>query len=282
MLNLVSPCAVRPVQTGVINRERAAAQPVLLSLFNSSLQTDTISFSGSKVHDIPPGPMRNYRKRMPGSFKDLIRTVAYMQTQTFRQERQDVLDAAKSHLQELLDSKPSPHIAIAMDLDETLLDNTSAELQKLVGPGSNGNIHREWRQSGDCPSIPETLEFFRWVRNVIWTDNQGQNHRGVPVFFVTARRTVMYDPKLDTDVDLTQQTIDNLNKIGITPDDYTGLYLRPSTRDTWERSGDFKERKYNEIEVSGHQLVMVVADMDHDFQGFTGYRAQLPNPLHID
>lgn len=266
-----------------VNTLNRAARPLYSGLNHSGIKPlaqDTVSFSGSIVHDIEANTMDSYREQLAPEFRELIETVAYMQTQTFRQERKDVLDAAKAHLQELLDSKPSRYIAIAMDLDETLLDNTSAELQKMVSPQKTNDIHLDWRKTGDCPAIPETLEFFNWVRNVIWTDNTGQPHRGIPVHFVTARRNYIQVKSTGENINLTQQSIDNLNKIGITPDDYASLTLRPSKNGHWERSGEFKSRIYNELEADGTELVMVVGDMDSDFQGFDGYRAQLPNPLH--
>ena len=251
------------------------------SLLNAPI-IDTVKFSGNDpLKGIKYDELQEFRGLLAKPFEEVLNIAATMLSQDFADKRQAVVNDAKAHIEVLLSQNPKGNPAIAMDIDETIVNNVAEFLKKMLPSQDGGGlVHMKWMKEGNAPAIAETLEFFNWLKEVEWVDSTGEERKGIPVFFVTARKDEVKLFGSDEVMDLRASTIKNLERLGIEKDDYPELYMKPHDDEAMKKSGDFKEWAYNDIESKDYDLIMVMGDQDSDFQGFNGYRAQLPNPMY--
>lgn len=258
----------------------ARAQTAPKTIVNAPIQ-DSVQFSGkSPLEGIKYDELQEYKALLAKPFEELLTIASTMLSQDFADKRQAVVDQAKDYIKDYLAENPAGNPAIAMDLDETLVNNVAEFLNKITSEDSGGVVHMKWLEEGNSPAIPETLAFFNWAKNVDWTDADGNARKGVSVFFVTARKDKVKLYGSNRVMDLEASTVRNLERLGINASDYSALYLKPADNEALKKSGDFKEWAYKDIQSKGNDLVLVMGDQDTDFQGFDGYRAQLPNPMY--
>lgn len=180
--------------------------------------------------------------------------ISETRTISFRQKFQAVLDEAKADIEEYLKTHPAEKAAIGMDLDETILDNTGYESLRL----GTSLTYYDWTRKAEAPAIPEALEFFNWVRE-----------KGVKVFFISARQEF-----------LRGATVDNLNKVGITPDQYAGLYLKSKGFPKSKSAAVFKSEAREDIQKQGLDFIAMLGDQKSDIEGTLGKGYLLPNSLY--
>lgn len=125
-------------------------------------------------------------------------------------------------------------LAIVLDLDETVLDNSPYEAQSILGSLSYPQGWDEWMNAASAKALPGAVDFIKSVRE-----------KGVQVFYITNRREKYR-----------AATIQNLENLGIAPTDSSHLLLR------LEESS--KEPRRQSV-LEEYQIVMLFGDNLVDF-----------------
>ena len=193
---------------------------------------------------------------------ELLNSVLWMQTgaewraltrQTYRQGER-MLDAALEDASwtaapEQTEDPSGLPPAVILDVDETVLDNSSFEAQLITQEATFQTVPwQEWCRLEQAPPIPGAVEFTQYAAE-----------RGVTVFYLTNRRH-----------EVEEATRRNLEKHGfpLDPDEDT-LYTR-AEREDWDVSD--KSGRRAEI-ASRYRVLLVFGDDLNDF--VSGSRASL-------
>ena len=129
-------------------------------------------------------------------------------------------------------SKPK---AIITDLDETVLDNSPAEVrQDLQGKGFDITEWNKWTAKGEADTLPGSFSFFKYAAL-----------RGVEIFYISNR-----------DENDRAGTLQNLQRFGFPNADNAHLLLRENT------SG--KEVRRQKV-MADHDVVLLLGDNLSDF-----------------
>lgn len=172
---------------------------------------------------------------------------------------------ALRHEAALSRTAPQLPLAVVVDVDETVLDNSSYN----AGLVARGEAYRpatwaSWVEERAAPAIPGALAFARTAAEL-----------GIQVFYVT-NRTVAEEPA----------TRDNLRALGFPLKDVgdggLDLVLTRGERAGWEGSGKAPRR---EEVARTHRIVLYVGDDRGDFpaEGPESFGASwfvLPNPMY--
>lgn len=144
-------------------------------------------------------------------------------------------NTARMKLNEILQEQDDPsRLAIVLDLDETVLDNSRYEAKCVLENISYPTGWDEWMHATDAGAIPGAVEFITWA-----------NTTGVQIFYITNRREKYRQP-----------TLKNLQTLGIAPATNDHLLLRT------EASG--KELRRQKV-LENYEIVMLFGDNLADF-----------------
>lgn len=180
------------------------------------------------------------------SSRDTTNAILWVQTSAEYEiaVRQSYL-LAQRRLEESLASGPTAP-ALVMDLDETVLDNSTFEA-RLIARDADFDMEewRRWLAGTEARAMPGAPEFVAEARR-----------RGVEVFFVTNRHERYRGPTRAT-----------LAKLGLVPagDDGAGLLMR-GERPEWDQ--DKASRRAHV--AAGRTLIMLVGDDLNDFVSALG------------
>ncbi|MFO7617910.1 MAG: 5'-nucleotidase, lipoprotein e(P4) family [Bacteroidales bacterium] len=162
--------------------------------------------------------------------------------------------------------------AVVFDIDETLLDNSPAEVRNILeGKPYSQERWREWTSAASAAALPGSVDFCKFLYTA-----------GVEVFYVSNRDTAELFP-----------TIENMKKLGF-PSTEPGRYLLRA-------GGSGKEGRRNQVR-KGYELILLVGDNLGDFSDLFENRSQhfgfgavdsqrdefgkrfivLPNPMYGD
>jgi len=129
-------------------------------------------------------------------------------------------------------SKPK---AIITDLDETVLDNSPAEIhQDLQGKGFDNTEWNKWTAKGEADTLPGSFSFFKYAAS-----------KGVEIFYISNR-----------DENDRAGTLQNLQRFGFPNADNAHLLLRQNT------SG--KEVRRQQV-IATHDVILLLGDNLSDF-----------------
>jgi 5'-nucleotidase (lipoprotein e(P4) family) len=133
--------------------------------------------------------------------------------------------------------------AVAVDLDETMLDNSAyAGWQIREGQPFSGDTWTEWVNARQTAAVPGAVTFNNYV-----------NANGGTVFFVSNRK----------DKEEKAATIDDMKRLGFTGVSDKTLYLKT------DKSS--KSARFEEIQKQGYDIVLYIGDNLNDF-GDATYR----------
>ena len=125
--------------------------------------------------------------------------------------------------------------AIITDLDETVLDNSPAEIhQDLQGKGFDSKEWNKWTAKADADTLPGSFSFFKYAAS-----------RNVEIFYISNR-----------DENDRAGTLTNLQKFGFPNADNTHLLLKENT------SG--KEARRQKV-MADHDVLLLLGDNLSDF-----------------
>jgi 5'-nucleotidase (lipoprotein e(P4) family) len=125
-------------------------------------------------------------------------------------------------------------LAIVMDLDETVLDNSAYEAQSILDSLAYPQGWDAWMYAASAKALPGAVDF---IKSVV--------EKGVHVFYITNRREKYREA-----------TLVNLQKLDIAPADSNHLLLRGE-----ESSKETRRRKV----LENYQIVMLFGDNLADF-----------------
>lgn len=167
-------------------------------------------------------------------------------------------NVARMHLDEiLLENKNPETLAIVLDLDETVLDNSPYEAKCVLDNISYPTGWDEWMHAANARAIPGAIEFLKYTKS-----------KGVEIFYITNRREKYRQP-----------TLQNLEKLGIAPTTENHLLLRQE-----ESSKDLRRKQV----LKNHEIVMLFGDNLADFTSVfdehqtTEKRAQMVKDLNAE
>lgn len=142
---------------------------------------------------------------------------------------------ARMHLDEILRKNDNPEkLAIVLDLDETVLDNSLYEAKCVLDNISYPSGWDEWMHAADAAAIPGSIEFLEYA-----------SAKGMSIFYITNRREKYRQP-----------TLQNLIKLGVAPKSKNHLLLR--------KEESSKESRRNQV-LKNHEIVMLFGDNLADF-----------------
>lgn len=144
-------------------------------------------------------------------------------------------NVARMHLDEILRENDNPEkLAIVLDLDETVLDNSPYEAKCVLDNISYPTGWDEWMHAADAAAIPGSIDFLDYAKS-----------KGIEIFYITNRKEKYREA--------TQQ---NLDKLGIAPKSENHLLLR--------KEESSKETRRNQV-LKDHEIVMLFGDNLADF-----------------
>ena len=167
-------------------------------------------------------------------------------------------NVAKRNLDIILKQNPDPSkLAIVLDLDETVLDNSPYEAKSILDNLSYPVGWDEWMHDASATALPGAVEFLKYTKSV-----------GVNIFYITNRKEKYREA-----------TLANLQKLDIAPAAEANLLLRTDESSKEPRRQTVLEN-YEIIMLFGDNL----ADFSKVFDGekTTAERATLVEDLKND
>jgi predicted secreted acid phosphatase len=164
-----------------------------------------------------------------------------------------VMQLARSCLDEAIKKGDGGKLAIVLDIDETSLSSReNLEAHNFCG---SFEMSHKYNIKGENEAIKPTLEFYQYARA-----------NNVEVFFVTGR------PESVREI-----TVKNLKAVGYT--NFAGIYLKPD-----DHSGSrqpYKTGVRKNITESGYHIVVNLGDQPDDIKGgFADHALLVPNPFY--
>jgi 5'-nucleotidase (lipoprotein e(P4) family) len=164
-------------------------------------------------------------------------------------------NAAQMQLDKILEENKNPEkLAIVLDLDETVLDNSPYEAKCILDHISYPTGWDEWMHAANAKAIPGSIAFLDYAKS-----------KGVEIFYITNRKEKYR-----------QATLQNLNMLGIAPKTEANLLLR---------GDDSSKESRREKVLADHEIVMLFGDNLADFtklfdgQHSTAKRAEITDSL---
>ncbi len=189
------------------------------------------------------GPMDRARARAQGEYttkdlnEQLVMATVWMQASAeYRALCYQAFNLAKMNLDALLASyKGSKPVAVIVDADETVIDNSAYEAW-LIGKnfGYSSKTWTPWMAAAQATAIPGAKEFLNYAAG-----------KKVEIFYVTNRKMVGYDG-----------TKKNLEALGFPNVDEKHLLLRTKSSDKQER---------RDLVAKDYEIAFLMGDNLNDF-----------------
>lgn len=135
---------------------------------------------------------------------------------------------------ELKKSRLTKKLAIVVDIDETVLDNSPFEAKSIIENSDYPTYWNEWCEQANAKSIAGSVEFLNYAAS-----------KGVDVFYITNRKTALFEP-----------TLKNLVDNGFPFADKKHLLMR-------EKDSNKESRR--ETVKQNHEIVLLIGDNLGDF-----------------
>ncbi|MPM00536.1 Lipoprotein E [bioreactor metagenome] len=149
--------------------------------------------------------------------------------QAFNTARISLDDAIANH-------KGTKKMAVVVDIDETMVDNSPYEAQNVLGNFGYPERWGEWIDKASAAAIPGAVEFMKYAVS-----------KGVDVFYISNRKIAEKDA-----------TIKNMRALGFPLIDDEHLLLRDKTSSKNERRDKV---------AATHDIVLLIGDNMNDFSG---------------
>jgi 5'-nucleotidase (lipoprotein e(P4) family) len=168
--------------------------------------------------------------------EQLVMATLWMQTSAeYRALCYQAFNLARMNLDAFLAKKPGKPVAVIVDADETVIDNSAYEAW-LIGKnfGYSSKTWTPWMEAAEATAIPGAKDFMDYAAQ-----------KGVEIFYVTNRKMVGYDG-----------TFKNLKALGFPNVDKKHLLLRT-------KSSDKKARR--EMVAKDYDIAFLMGDNLNDF-----------------
>jgi len=136
--------------------------------------------------------------------------------------------------QQLQTTKFSGRLAVVVDIDETVLDNTPYEARLILTGESYPTFWESWVNMAEAKPVPGALEFLKFA-----------DKKGVNIFYVSNRKDF-----------LLRGTLQNLKKLGFPQADEEHIILREK-----ESSKELRRRKISQ----SYDIALLIGDNLNDF-----------------
>lgn len=168
--------------------------------------------------------------------KLVFSTLYVQQAAEFKALTIQAYNIGKLRLDEILkaDRNSTKKLAVVVDIDETVLDNSPFEAKSILEKSSYPKYWKEWCSLAKASSVAGAKEFLSYAAE-----------KGVETFYISNRK-----------VDLFQPTLDNLKKNGFPYADTTHILLRNKTSD--------KEPRRKSVEKN-YEIILLFGDNLGDF-----------------
>ncbi len=144
-------------------------------------------------------------------------------------------NVARCRLDEILAQNANPDsLAIVLDLDETVLDNSPYEAKTILNHFTYPTGWDEWMHAAEAKAIPGSVDFLHYAAD-----------RGISIFYITNRKEKYREA-----------TMENLHKLGIAPATEDHLLLRTDASSKQPR---------REKVLKDHRIIMLFGDNLADF-----------------
>lgn len=144
---------------------------------------------------------------------------------------------ASKIVREKLEQSASLPLAVILDIDETVLNNSPQTAQQIVdGVPFSNKMWDEWCQLSEAEPLPGALSFTVWAAEM-----------GVELFYISNRGNHLLD-----------LTLDNLKSAGFPFADAKHVLLKTDTSDKDERRASVSQ---------SHDVVLLIGDNLGDFSG---------------
>jgi 5'-nucleotidase (lipoprotein e(P4) family) len=141
---------------------------------------------------------------------------------------------AKISFDEALKRKSTKPIAVVVDVDETVLDNSPYQAKLITENASYPLYWKDWVESESASALPGSLEFLRYASS-----------KRATVFYITNRKE-----------DERKATYNNLRRLGFPILSQDQLLLKSNANDKGER---------RESVLKSHNIVLLIGDNLNDF-----------------
>lgn len=146
-------------------------------------------------------------------------------------------------LEEQIEESGDKPLAIVLDIDETVLDNSPQTARQIIdGEAFNDDMWDEWCSLAEAKSIPGALEF-----------TQEADEMGVEVFYISNRRSHLMDV-----------TLKNLRSLEFPNADVDHVLLKTDS--------SVKDGRRDKVRET-HKIVLLIGDNLGDFSGIFDDRA---------
>ncbi|MBN2237406.1 MAG: 5'-nucleotidase, lipoprotein e(P4) family [Bacteroidales bacterium] len=164
--------------------------------------------------------------------KLVFATLFVQQAAEFKALNYQAYNIGKFRLDQILnENKSTKKLAVVVDIDETVLDNSPFEAKSILEKSSYPAYWKEWCNLAKAESISGAQEFLSYAAE-----------KGVETFYISNRKIELYDA-----------TLANLISNGFPHADSTHLLLRTSTSDKEPRR-DLVRENYDIVLLFGDNL----------------------------
>lgn len=180
------------------------------------------------------GHKHDHHTHSRGEHPAFYATLYQQQAAEYRALCYQAYNLATMYLEQELKAAHAKPLAVVVDIDETVLDNSPYQAAAILGGYGYPVRWDEWMNEANAWAVPGSLEFLQFAK---------QN--GVEVFYVTNRKE-----------DYREVTLRNLKTMGFPFADSDHLLMRTS--------GNEKEERRNQIRESFH-IALLAGDNLGDF-----------------
>lgn len=207
-------------------------------------------------------PLPQEESPKTGESDHLTAAVLWLQKgETARLAREQAFDYAKFLLSTKVLWKDSlSKLAVVLDLDETVVDNSPYEARVIQnGSSFEPESWSEWVNEANADAIPGALEFLDYADSI-----------GVSIYYVSNRKHENLGP-----------TLQNLIALGVPQADSSTVLLRKEVSDKTERRAQVS-KEHEIVLMIGDQIGDFSADFSADETELKGKIVVIPNPMYGD
>jgi 5'-nucleotidase (lipoprotein e(P4) family) len=167
----------------------------------------------------------------------LLAVLWYQTSAEMRALCYQAFNTARISLDQITESyKGTKRLAVVVDIDETMVDNSPYEAQNVLGNFGYPERWGEWIEQASATALPGAVEFMKYAVS-----------KNVDVFYISNRKLSEKDA-----------TIKNMRSLGFPMIDDEHLLLRDKTSSKNERRDKVS---------STHEIIMLIGDNMNDFSG---------------
>ena len=142
-----------------------------------------------------------------------------------------------------MDNPYNENLAIVVDIDETVLDNSPFEALMIARDTNYPYMWNEWCEQADAGAVPGALEFLQYADSI-----------GFNIFYLSNRK----------DKYVKKGTMENLVSLGFPQIEEEHFLLRLEKSDENPNPSD-KQMRRDGITANGYEIVMLIGDNLGDF-----------------